>query len=646
MNFATKSSRTRTLVWLIWFIALLAFVQPVTTGQTTDPATAPLLGVVSHNPQNGPLFPWQSRYRWKKLALKKYKAWKSAYRHAKWAVRRAKWAARQAKVMMKGVKTVAQLVDKLTKKQLIYQIGSLPILYALLETMQVRNIINRHCPTQRDVDHGTVALVLVLNRLMSPKPLVRVANWVGRTVLAHKLGIPASKFNDDRLGRTLDEIEPKLEAIWLDMVALAIRKADIDMSVIFYDLTAFIMHGRYQDSDYVDFGFAHNTPSNKRKFKLSLNATADGNIPWLYKMLPGHTADQATVMSNMDNLAAWLKRRGYRLEETLVVGDRAMLNSEIACTYDKFNLRYLAGLRCSKKEHKALLTKWTTTELEEYPIIEGSDPQYWGRGCTVTFKHDGRSVHHRGLAILAGPLRDQLQESRRLQLTALDKELTLLKAKIDQPHYRSVKQIQRSANARCNQSKAGRFMSVRVDETATGQVRLQWKINIHTLRRAQEKDGRYLLVTNEWSLSHHEMFALYRQKDGVEKRFRISKSDLKVSPIYLHKDKRIASMLLLNMIALLAYSLLERQMRQNGMQLTVRELIKRLEAVTLVETHFYDDSCLKRLTPIDPETALILEMVSEALQEFINSSAMSKMPLLTADIISIEPPPFFVKMCC
>jgi transposase len=89
----------------------------------------------------------------------------------------------------------------------------------------------------------------------------------------------------------LDEIEPKLELIWLELVALAIRKADIDMSVIFYDLTAFIMHGRYQDSDYVDFGFAHNTPSNKRKFKLSLNATADGNIPWLYKILPGHTAD-------------------------------------------------------------------------------------------------------------------------------------------------------------------------------------------------------------------------------------------------------------------------------------------------------------------------------------------------------------------
>ncbi len=637
MNFATKTSHTRIFVWLIWFIALLAFIQPVTTGQTTSLAETPLLGVVSHNPQNGPLFPWQPRYRWKKLALRKYKAWKCTYR-------RAKWAARWARLGMKGAVTLAQIVDLFTKWQLHYQIGALPVLYALLETMQVRHIINRHCPTRGDVDYGTVALVLVLNRLMFPSALCRVADWVGRTTLVHILGISATKFNDDRLGRTLDAIEPHLEIIWLELVELAVRKADIDMSVIFYDLTAFIMHGRYEGSDYVDFGFAHNTPTNKRKFKLSLNATADGNIPWLYKMWSGRTADQSTVASNMDNLASWLKRRGYRLEETLVVGDRAMLNDKIAHSYDELGLRYLAGLRCSKKEHKEVLTKWTTPQFEEYPIIEGSDPQYWGRGCTVTFEHDNRLVHHKGLVILAGPLRDQLQESRRTQLAALENELTLLKAKIGQPYYRTLNCVQRSANARCQASKVGRFMSISVRETADGQVDLRWQIDTDTLWRAEEKDGRYLLVTNEWSLSHHEMFALYREKDGVEKRFRISKSDLKVSPIYLHKDKRIASMLLLNMIALLAYSLLERQMRQNGLQLTTRELIKRLETVSLIETHCHDGSCLRQLTPVEPEIALILELVGEALQKLTASPAMSKMPLLAANVA--EPSPLLVDMLC
>jgi transposase len=56
-----------------------------------------------------------------------------------------------------------------------------------------------------------------------------------------------------------------------------------------------------------------------------------------------------------------------------------------------------------------------------------------------------------------------------------------------------------------------------------------------TLLLAMQQDGRYLLVTNDWPLSPRRTFDLYRQKDGVEKRFTVSKSDLKVSPIYLHK---------------------------------------------------------------------------------------------------------------
>ena len=636
MNIATKSTHKRILVWVIWFLVLLAFSQP---GASNDNiAGSPLLlGVVSHQPQNGPLFPWQPRYRWKQRALAKYRAWRRAYR-------RAKWQARLARLTLRGAVSLAHIVDWLTLDQQKYQVGALPVLYALLETLQIRHIINRHCPTRADVDHGTTALVLILNRLMFPLPLYQVADWVGRTVLVSVLGIPAIKFNDDRLGRTLDALYPHLEAIWLEVVEVAMLKADIDLSVIFYDLTAFIAHGRYADSDQVDFGFAHNTPMNKRKFKLSLNAAADGNIPWLYRFLPGRTADQATVASNMNNLATWLKQRGHRLADTLVVGDRAMLNDEIALGYDRYGLRHLTGLRCVQKAHKALLTQWPTEQFYDFPLEAGPNPQYWGRGCTVTFEHEGQTATHKGLVVLSGPMRDQLRQSRQTQLDALAQQLVQLKARIGQPYYRTVKGVRRSANARCRASKVGRFMSVHVCETADGQVDLQWQIDTHALRQVEERDGRYLLVTNDWSLAHQEMFRLYRQKDGVEKRFHICKSDLKVSPVYLHQDKRIASMLLLNMIALLAYSLLERQVRRHGLQLTTRQLIKRLETLTLIETHCHDGSRLRRLTPVEPEVALILQLVAEALQELTASPAMSKMPLLAAG--SSEPSPLLIGRLC
>lgn len=637
MNFATKNKRTRILVWLIWFIALLVLSQPAASGITDDNKATSLLGVVSHKPQNGSLFPWQPRYRWKQLALRRYRAWQGAYR-------RAKWAARWARLGLSGAVTMAEVANWLTRRQQHYQVGALPVLYALLETLQVRRIINRHCPTRREVDHGTVALVLVLNRLMFPLPLYQVADWVGRTVLVTVLGIPAAKFNDDRLGRTLDALYPHLEAIWLEVVEIAILKADIDLSLIFYDLTAFIAHGRYAASEQVDFGFAHNTPMNKRKFKLGLNATADGNLPWLYHLLPGQTADQTTVAENMTNLATWLQRRGHPLAETMIVGDRAMLNDEIAIAYDRYGLRHLTGLRCSKQEHKALLTQWPSEQFTAFPLTIGSEPQYWGRGCTVTFTHEGHTVTHKGLVVLSGPMRDQLRLSRQAQLAALDAELTRLRARIGQPYYRTVKALKRSANARCRDSKVGHLMTVSVYETAAGAVNLHWQPDEVALHQAEQKDGRYLLVTNDWSLSHQEMFRLYRDKDGVEKRFTICKSDLKVSPVYLHQDERIAAMLLLNMIALLAYSLLERQVRQQGLQLTTRQIIKRLETLTLIETHCRDGSSLRRLTPLEPEVAAILQLVATVLDDLLATPAIRLMPLLPT--AANGPPSLLPAACC
>ena len=84
---------------------------------------------------------------------------------------------------------------------------------------------------------------------------------MAQTVLAQTLGIPANRFNDDRLGRTLDALASHEREIWLEIVNAALMQFDIDVSFIFYDLTAHVMQGEFKDSDKVDYGFAHNTPS-------------------------------------------------------------------------------------------------------------------------------------------------------------------------------------------------------------------------------------------------------------------------------------------------------------------------------------------------------------------------------------------------
>ena len=393
---------------------------------------------------------------------------------------------------------------------------------------------------------------------------------------------------------------------------------DIDLSIIFYDLTAFVVHGAYNESEYAKFGFAHNTPMNKRKVKTGVNASADGNIPTEYGIWPGNTADLATVQENMERLCDLLRRRGWSINETVIIGDRANLNDELAIAYKDHGLRYLAGLQAHKKVHRELLAHYPTQQFYTHPLDEG----YWGIACPVVFEHAGCKVTHRGLVVLSGPMRTAHRQARARKLWALNQALWQVRAKIGKPYYRTVACVQQRANTQLKRSSAGKFMWAQAYADGEGQVQLRWGLDQDALRKADQRDGRYLLVTNDGSLSPAQMLALYRQKDGVEKRFTVSKSDLKVSPIYLHKDERIEAMLLINMLALLAYRLLERQVRQNGLQMTTRRIIQKLESLDVIETHCWDGSRLCRLVPIDEEQAVLLL----ALHQILTQLAIPRCP--------------------
>jgi transposase len=627
MYFTPYSRWSRAAVWLLWFLMLLVLawgygLAESHPGPIAQPQRAPLLlaGVVTPAAPQRLLFPWQPRSRWRKQALARYRAARRAYRRAVWTVRwaywRTLWAAGWARLMLQGALTMATVIDGLTQAQLRHHLGALPVLYALLEVLQVREIINRHCATQAEVDHGTVAVVLILNRLTAPRPLYQVADWLAQTVLAYTLGVPATKFNDDRLGRTLEVRSQHAPAIWQDIVHRALVQAEIDLTLIFYDLTACVVHGAYTESQHIDFGFAHNTPMNKRKFKVGLNATADGHFPAAYALWSGRTADQATVQENMTRLCRLLQRHGYPVSEVTIIGDRANLNDELALAYDRHDLRYLAGLQPRKKVHRELVVAVPEQQFYAYPLTAERGPAgYWGVPCPVVFKHQGQQVTHRGLVVLSGPMRRAHRQTRAAQLWTLRHNLRTVRAKIGQPYYRTVKAVQKRANTQLKQSPAGKFMQAEAYTDETGPVRLRWWINRYALWQAQQRDGRYLLVTNDWSLSPRRMLARYRQKDGVEKRIRVTKSDLRVSPIYLHKDQRLEGMLLVNMLALLAYSVLERQVRQGGLQMTTRQIIAQLESLTVIETQCWDGSRLHRLVPVDEEQAALLAILAHIVAE-------------------------------
>lgn len=624
MKANTESGVRQVVVWVIWFLVLLVFVglpRPFPSdARSCDPfalsSPGPLSGVAVC-PERRYLFPWWPRFRWRKWALLHYRAWKRRLGQARRAYQQAVWAARLARLILRGVFPFAAVVDWLSRSQLRRQLGALPVLYAVLESLGVRAIINRHCPAgHAQVDHGAVAIVLILNRLSAPRGLYQIADWLAETCLVAVLGLPANKFNDDRLRRTLEALAPHLRDIWLDIVHEALVRFDIDVSVIFYDLTAFVLHGEYTGSKLASFGFAHNTPMNKRKIKDGLDTTQDGNMPLDYGLWPGQKADTATVQDNLERLQALLDRHGYPNEGILVVGDRANLNDELAVIYDRkqkeTGLRYLAGLEARKKEHRKLLYAYPDRYFYHHPLDQEG---YYGILCSASFEHEGQRVTHRVLIVLSQPMQRARRRTRACQLRELDQQLAQVVSRIGQPQYHTAAQIQTRANTCLRRSPVGHLLCAWTMVTQDGSVQLRWRLDRELLLAEMRHDGRYLLATNDATLTPSQMLALYRDKDASEKSFTVCKQDLCVSPLYLHTDERIEAMLLMHMLALLTYNVLERQARRHGLALTTRRIIAALESLTIIETHCWDGSVLVRLAPMCGEQSRLLQVLAEIVDE-------------------------------
>jgi hypothetical protein len=247
--------------------------------------------------------PWLGRL----LRLRWYAA---CWKIRKWVNQWERWLVLAIRLL--GCHNLAQVIQTLTRKQLVRHLSALPILMALLSQLKVCETINRHCPTQSPIDNGSIALALVLNRLMAPRPLYKVVDWLSTTLVAEYLGGSRFKFNDDRLGRTLDALAEHLPAIWADIQQQTLLRYKIDLSVLFYNLTALIMTGQYADSALVDYGFAHNTPFDEPKVKLGLLVSQNGGLPLLFQPWLGRTADKATVQTNMHNLRQFLQQSGWK----------------------------------------------------------------------------------------------------------------------------------------------------------------------------------------------------------------------------------------------------------------------------------------------------------------------------------------------
>jgi transposase len=489
-----------------------------------------------------------------------------------------------------GLRTIAQLVDWLTRSQMVKLLAAIPILYPILAELDVEAIIDKYCPTEAEVNIGTVILILCLNRLTAPHPLSGIADWAAKTVIEELTGVPASKLNDDRLARALDAIYPHLKEIWAEIAGQALIRYRIDLSLVFYDLTAFYFEGEYKNSTQVTFGYSRKQKGKKQR-KLALNVTAQERFPFLYELLDGNTADVSTVQANMQRLLTVLREQGWPVDTVMVVGDRAMLSAEIVFAYHRANLKYLGALKVMGETEKVLIRSVSEAELQKQRLSE----DHYGVKRPYSFEHDGQSITDVALVTLSRPLRRKQRCHRAEQIRQHRATLQAMTTeRLNQRKYKRKVYAEEQIQKQVLSKPGGEFLQVELSGEE-GHLSLSWRVDVKALKEAMILDGKFLLITNDPALSGAEMVARYGDKDKVEKRFRTVKGPIQLRPIFLHRDDRIESLVFVNMLALLVYSVLEIKCKRQGLAVTGEAVLKAFTYLAVVYTTFADNSVLLRV---------------------------------------------------
>jgi transposase len=457
------------------------------------------------------------------------------------------------------------------------RLGALPVVAGFLHRLRVAETVDGLCPV-RDLalaTHGEVIEALVANRLTSPRPLVRVEDWARTWAVKEVMEIDPELLNDDRLGRALDAIAPHLDEITGSVAARAICAFGIDTATLHWDMTSMSLTGAFdpeeQDPDYPQVAYGH--PKDRRvdlkQIQAGLGVSADGAIPLLATAISGQTGEITQVVSAMARF-----QKTAAVKRFLMIGDSKLVSYDNLTALSGAQVEFIAPLAASATDASVFAAMDpATAERVEYVPVRVADrptmdrPDYRVLEDTHTLTGKRRSdppitvrrilVHSAGNALAQAKARSK-------RLSKAREDLDKLARLAGSRYYPTRDKISAKIGVIAAKRRVTDCLRTHIADDPDGKPTLTWHFDQDMLDIQAKADGWYALISNQdpAKATAAAIFLAYKGQPQVERRYSELKGPLAVAPVFLHGNKRIAALLHVLMLALLVYSLIERQVRR------------------------------------------------------------------------------------
>lgn len=363
------------------------------------------------------------------------------------------------------------------------------------------------------------------------------------------------------LYRAMDFLEANQEAIEESLYYRLADLLNLDVDLVFYDTTS--LHFEIDDPDTVGSlgnaeAGARSYPALRKRGKskngrddapqlvVGLAVTRDG-IPVRHWVFPGNTVDVTTVKRVKADL------RGWRLNRCLFVGDAGMVSADNLKTLSRGGGRYILCMPIHRGG-----------EIAEAVLTRPGRYQQVAENLQVKEVRVGDGERERRYVVCHNPQEEARQRQHRAQvMQELEAELETLRQVDGQSHGKRVCQLRAS----------GRYGAY-VRLTKTGKA----VIDKAAVRARERLDGKFVVHSNDDSLSAEDMALGYKQLQRVEEAWRTLKSGLHMRPVYHWAPHRICAHISLSVLALV----LER-VAENACHDTWRNIRDELKQIKLAQ---------------------------------------------------------------
>ena len=455
-------------------------------------------------------------------------------------------------------------------------LGALPVVADFCRRLDLEGIVDRACPVREvaTLTHGQVICALVANRLTSPTPLRRVEDWARTWAVPEVFGIAPDALNDDRIGRALDAIAPKLEQLVGSVGARAIASFGLEVARLHWDMTSISLYGAYQEPEegFIAPRFGH--PKDRRpdlkQVQTGLGVSGDGGVPVFHRAYDGGAGEVAQVAGAMRALR---KLAGER--RLLLVGDSklvsyANLRDIMAAEVDFIApasktyvpAEVLAGLEVAAATSVDYVAERDQGKPAEqrgsYRVVEDT--------MTIAGKRKADPVLKvRRVFVWSSARAQAAATARARKLDRARDDLERLQRGLGGRHYPTVDKVQARLAAIAKQRRVTSLLHAQVgSDPATGRPTLAWRFDPAALAAEQATDGWYGLLTNldPDQADAAEVLARYKGQEVVERRYGAFKGPLAVAPLFVQSNRRIQALVTVICLALLVFCLVERQVRR------------------------------------------------------------------------------------